>query len=79
MFTPITPVSDTELSKDELANMALTQAMLQLSKLTQLSNEECLSMIKKQLFVEAAPYKAPKATANLLDNQESDYIISLFN
>ncbi|MCJ8320387.1 MAG: hypothetical protein MJK12_12185 [Colwellia sp.] len=79
MFTPITPVSDTELSKDALANMAITRAILQLSQLTQLNDEQCLSLIKKQLFADKAPNTKHQAMSNLINHHESDYIVSLFN
>jgi len=79
MFTPITPVSDTELSKGDLTNMVITQAMLQLSQLTQLSDEQCLSLIKEQLFTENRQNKTSQVIPNVLNHQESDYIVSLFN
>lgn len=79
MFTSITPVSDTALSKDDLANMVVTQALLQLKKLTQLNNDECLSLLKKQLISEKKVDQKTSISINLINSKESDYIFSLFN
>ena len=79
MFTQISPQSDTALSNDQVANMLLRQALDQLSKLTQLNNSDCLSLLEQQLAGESPQRKLKSAQKQLIDHQESDYIISLFN
>ena len=79
MFTPISPQNDTALSNDQVANMLLRQAIDQLSKLTQLNNSDCLSLLGQQLTGESPQRNVKSAQKQLIDHQESDYIISLFN
>lgn len=75
MFNRQTIEKDSQLSNDQLANMLVAQAIEQLQQFTQLSIEECEKLVEKQFN----PKHGNKVPTNVISNQETDFITSLFN
>lgn len=75
MFNRQTIEKDSQLSNEQLANMLVAQAIEQLQQFTQLSTEQCEKLVEKQF----TPKQLNKVPTHIINNQESDFITSLFN
>lgn len=75
MFNRQTVEKDSLLSNEQLANMLVAQTIEQLQQFTQLSAEECEKLVEKQF----TPKHVNKMSTNVISNQETDFITSLFN
>jgi uncharacterized protein YidB (DUF937 family) len=82
MFTKITPTTDSQLSNEDVANLILSDALSKISQLTGLSEQQAFTLLSSQVNPQSNDNKVVKFTPRptpLLDQNESQFISSLFN
>lgn len=81
MFNKVTPKADSQLSRNDVANLVLADAVDSISKLTGVSQEKALQLLVKQL----TPRESENASLinrnhqqPLLEQNEFQFIAELF-
>lgn len=77
MFTKITPTTDSSLSKSDIANLAIADAIAQVKLLTGLSEQASIKLLTSQLNANSPSVNL--FSAPILERSESLYIAQLFN
>ena len=74
MFKPNKICTDTYLSHNKIASMAMNSAIEEMSQLTGLTNNQCLSLFKQQLIRR----NCQDRNSDIVNQKESEFIFGLF-
>ena len=82
MFTKITPTADSQLSNDDVANLIVNDALEKINQLTGLTQHKAFALLVEQVNKHSddiSNKKTTKVEAPLLEQNEFQFISSLFN
>jgi hypothetical protein len=82
MFTKIVPITDSQLSNEDVANLIVSDALTKISQLTGLSEQKAFALLSDQVAqknCDTSDEKVTKMQAPLLEQNEYQFISSLFN
>lgn len=76
-------ISDTQLSNEDASQMIVANAIEQLSSITGLNKQQCLSLLSSSVGehaqTNAHPHQAAMTQNNIIDQYESEFIVGLFS
>jgi len=82
MFTKIAPKADSQLSNEDVANLIVSDALAKISQLTGLSEVKAFALLSNQVAqqnYDNSHEKITKVQTPLLEQNEFQFISSLFN
>lgn len=82
MFTKIVPTTDSQLSYEDVVNLIVSDALSKISQLTGLSEQKAFTLLSSQVAqqnYDNSHEKMTKVQAPLLEQNEFQFISSLFN
>ena len=82
MFTKIVPKADSQLSNEDVTNLIVSDALNKISQLTGLSEQKAFALLSHQVAQQNCDHsheKITKVQAPLLEQNEFQFISSLFN